>query len=71
MPDKIEKAVNDFADAVYRARRAKGWSQKELGEHIGESQPEVSRALSGMVTPKANAVRQKIVNILGMEETTR
>lgn len=68
MPDKIKQAVDDFADAVYLARRKRGWSQKELGDHIGESQPEVSRALSGMVTPKTEAVRKKIVNILEMEE---
>ena len=69
MPDKIKEAVNDFATNVYLARKKRGWSQKELGEHIGESQPEVSRALSGMVTPKTDETRRKIVHILGMEET--
>lgn len=69
LPDKIEKAVDEFATAVYSARRKRGWFQKELGEHIGETQPEVSRALSGTVTPRAIEVRKKIVNILGMEES--
>lgn len=69
MPDKIKEAVNEFAVNVYAARKERGWSQKELGERIGESQPEVSRALSGQVTPKTDETRRKIVHILGMEES--
>ncbi|MDG3060330.1 helix-turn-helix transcriptional regulator [Lacticaseibacillus sp. BCRC 81376] len=69
MPDKIKEAVNEFVVNVYAARKKRGWSQKELGERIGESQPDVSRALSGQVTPKTDEIRRKIVHILGMEES--
>jgi ribosome-binding protein aMBF1 (putative translation factor) len=65
--DKIKAAVNAYASAVFDKRRELGWSQKELGEHIGENQADVSRALSGYVTPKTVEIRKKITNILNID----
>lgn len=69
MPEQqLQEAALEIQMLIIRKRKERGWSQKELGEHIGESEAEVSRAVNGTLTPKAIAVRQKIYSILDIKE---
>jgi ribosome-binding protein aMBF1 (putative translation factor) len=69
MPEQqLQDAALEIQMLIIRKRKERGWSQKELGEHIGESEAEVSRAVNGTLTPKAIAVRQKIYSILDIKE---
>ncbi|WP_204123195.1 helix-turn-helix domain-containing protein [Lacticaseibacillus mingshuiensis] len=69
MPEEaLQRAANEIAVLIYKKRTERGWTQKQLGEHIGEGEAAVSRAISGTLTPQAIKVRREIYNILDIKE---
>lgn len=69
MPEQqLQQAALDVQSIIYRKRKERGWSQRELAEHIGETESDVSRAIGGSLTPKAIQVRMKIYQALGIKE---
>lgn len=72
MPEEaLQRAANEIAVLIYQKRKERGWTQKQLGEHIGETETAVSRAVSGTLTPQAIETRRKIYNILGIKEESK
>ena len=53
-------------DSIRAARKEKGWSQKELGERVGQAQPQIARWECGIVAPgPANAAL--LASVLGLD----
>ena len=59
MPD------NDFADRLYRLRKAAGLSQAQLGEKVGLTNKAVSKWESGRTKPGLDAVK-RLADVLGV-----
>jgi HTH-type transcriptional regulator / antitoxin HipB len=51
-PLRLEGLPEDLRKALKGARQARGWSQEELGEHVGLPQMHVSGIESGKVVPR-------------------
>jgi transcriptional regulator with XRE-family HTH domain len=56
----------ELANAVLRARLAKGWSQGELAQKIGTKQANISRIEAGLANPTLTLI-QKILKVLDLD----
>lgn len=53
--DKI-RSLKDFSDLVRRERRARGWTQAELGQRAGLATKHVSRLENGANEPRVSTM---------------
>lgn len=53
---KESSCINIFAEKLSRLRKAKGWSQPELGDKIGTSGQIISRYERSKITPSIDVV---------------
>jgi len=67
--EKLE-VVEDYGERVRRAREARGLTQEELGQLIGEKASVISRIESGKMVPDI-ALARKLEHALGIELLTR
>jgi transcriptional regulator with XRE-family HTH domain len=71
MPSHIKKRrfqglPEDLRGSLIRARRANGWSQRELANRVGLPQVHISAIETGKVAPRFNTLLD-LVRILGFD----
>ena len=54
-----------FGERILRLRKKRGWSQRELGKHVGTSDQVISRYERGEMTPSVEAAA-RIAEALGV-----
>lgn len=59
--------MEEFADTIRRARLARGWSQRDLGQRVGMSQRAVSTWERGTAEPD-DAIKERLRDVLGLRD---
>ncbi|MBO1031158.1 helix-turn-helix transcriptional regulator [Tessaracoccus sp. SD287] len=62
------KELGEVAEAIRRSRRARGWSQAELGDRAGLSRPTVARLERGIEGLSLGNL-MKVTEVLGLRLT--
>ena len=65
-----EELIEDYNDAIRKARESKNWSREDLGKKINERVSVITRIETGNMTPDIKLTKQleKAVNIKLLEE---
>ncbi len=63
-PVRLEVLPTDMRQALFATRKARGWSQAELGRRVGLPQMHISRIETGKVSPQFNTLLD-LVRVLG------
>lgn len=64
----LEATAKSIKKRIKMGLYERDMSQVELAELIGETTPQVSRAINGDISPKSVKIREKIYRVLGIED---
>ena len=65
--EQLEQAKKAVERQIKMALLKKSMTQAELAKLIGESRPDINKAVKGGTAPKDVMIRKKIYKVLGME----